>query len=165
MIKIQQASDLSIPLIAPLARTIWEEHYTPIIGKAQVDYMLNQFQSVQAIVQQITQGMMYYLVYQNDVLCGYFAIKIEQKDLFISKFYLSATTRGQGISRIMLAFIEQQANASACEQLSLTVNKDNSARKAYEKLGFSVQKSIKADIGEGYYMDDYVMVKPVSSSI
>ena len=32
-----------VEVVVPLANTIWTEHYTPIIGKDQVDYMLSTF--------------------------------------------------------------------------------------------------------------------------
>ncbi|MGB0563820.1 MAG: GNAT family N-acetyltransferase, partial [Spirulinaceae cyanobacterium] len=48
--------------IARLARSIWIAHYTPIIGAAQVDYMLAKFQSAEAIAAQVqTEGYRYYL--------------------------------------------------------------------------------------------------------
>ena len=43
------AGPRDIALIAGLARQIWTEHYTPIIGAAQVEYMLGRFQSQSAI--------------------------------------------------------------------------------------------------------------------
>ena len=45
-----------IETIEALAEEIWSEHFTPIIGKAQVDYMLGKFQSKQAICEQINNG-------------------------------------------------------------------------------------------------------------
>jgi hypothetical protein len=32
---------------------------------------------------------------------------------------------------------------------------------AYLRLGFKLAKAVKADIGDGFFMDDYVMVKPL----
>jgi hypothetical protein len=47
--------------VAELARDIWTEHYVPIIGRDQVDYMLDRFQSSDAIARQIESGCKYYL--------------------------------------------------------------------------------------------------------
>ena len=41
--------------IANLAEIIWNQHFTPIIGKEQVDYMVEKFQSYPAIKNQITK--------------------------------------------------------------------------------------------------------------
>ena len=53
-------------IVESLAREIWTEHYTPIIGKLQVDYMLDRFQSRQAIAQQIREGVLYFLIQEDD---------------------------------------------------------------------------------------------------
>jgi len=42
-----------------LAREIWTDHYVPIIGQAQVDYMLDTFQREEAIAAQLAGGYEY----------------------------------------------------------------------------------------------------------
>ncbi|NCA83730.1 MAG: GNAT family N-acetyltransferase, partial [Opitutae bacterium] len=42
-----------IAAVAALAREIWTQHYVPIIGAAQVEYMLEKFQSAEAIARQL----------------------------------------------------------------------------------------------------------------
>ena len=48
--------------LALMAKEIWEEHYTPIIGKDQVNYMIDKFQSESAIIQQIKDDYDYFIV-------------------------------------------------------------------------------------------------------
>ncbi len=56
--------------------------------------------------------------------------------------------------------MEQAARARGCSRLYLQVNKNNTGSiAAYERNGFAVAKSVKVDIGGGYFMDDYVMDK------
>ena len=43
--------------------------------------------------------------------------------------------------------------------LQLQVNRDNAAKSFYEKLGFVILKEADFDIGNGYFMRDYVMEK------
>ena len=45
----QVRSPAQIEQCALLAEAIWREYYTPIIGEAQVAYMLEHFQSAEAI--------------------------------------------------------------------------------------------------------------------
>ena len=54
-IKVVRDSD-EIATVARLAREIWHEYYAPIIGQAQVDYMVPKFQSESAIAEQIGDG-------------------------------------------------------------------------------------------------------------
>ena len=72
MMKVRKASQ--IKAVADLAREIWNEHFVPIIGQAQVDYMLERFQSAPAIRGQIAAGYEYYLVRDRGRYAGYFAL-------------------------------------------------------------------------------------------
>lgn len=57
MIEIQRIlSQSDIAQTADLAREIWTDHFTPIIGSAQVEYMLEKFQSPDAMTRQISGG-------------------------------------------------------------------------------------------------------------
>ena len=42
--------------VARLAREIWLDHYVPIVGRKQVDYMLEKFQSKQALEEQLSDA-------------------------------------------------------------------------------------------------------------
>jgi len=162
-ILIEQLNTEDIDAVARLARPIWFEHYSPIIGESQVEYMLNKFQSQQAIASQISEGYQYFQVTFSDKLVGYFSLQERDRaSLFIGKFYLSKNTRGKGIGRSMLAYIESLANELSCQSIDLTVNKNNPAYEIYLKLGFINQGSAQFDIGNGYIMDDYLMSKSLS---
>jgi hypothetical protein len=49
-----------IDAVASLAHDIWIQHYVPIIGQEQTDYMLAKFQSEPAISRQIADGHQYF---------------------------------------------------------------------------------------------------------
>ena len=60
----------------------------------------------------------------------------------------------------MMEFIQQKAVEMHLKSISLTVNKNNTAAiKAYEKMGFANIESIVINIGGGYVMDDFKMIK------
>ncbi len=163
MINIVEVKNLKdIKETAMLAHSIWNEHYIPIIGKEQVDYMLANFQSEQAIKEQIDEGYRYFLTYNNGKAVGYFAILADSKDgsLFLSKFYVDKDFRGQGIGRHCISYMEDICKANGLNRIWLTVNKYNSSSiKAYEKLGFRKVEELVQDIGNGFIMDDYRMEK------
>jgi len=163
MIKITSATTKEAALIEEIAAPIWQEHYTPIIGSDQVEYMLRKFQSAAAIKAQMTAGYHYLIVYCDNQPAGYMAVEKRDRSLFISKFYLNANFRGRGIARNMLAKIDELAQKENCQQLELTVNKFNPAYDIYLKLGFENVEAIQIDIGNGYIMDDYRMVKNLST--
>lgn len=147
-------------LLSRLAETIWHEHYTPIIGAEQVEYMLERFQSREVIDAQIRSNeQSYYLIKHNDETAGYFAIKPQNDMLFLSKIYILKSHRNKGIGKSAFRFIAAEARALGLSGVYLTVNKNNSdSIKAYEKMGLQKESSVVNDIGNGFVMDDYIMV-------
>lgn len=81
--------------------------------------------------------------------------------MYLSKFYLYKQERGNGHSHEMLSFIMDETKKAGLDGIELNVNKHNSACRAYDSLGFEIIRSEKNDIGNGFYMDDYVYYKKV----
>ena len=148
-----------IETIAKLAAIIWNEHYVPIIGQEQVDYMVSTFQSADAIENQIkNEDYWYYILYHQSLPSGYVALKQTGNELFLSKFYVLKEKRGSGIGKEGLRFIVSKAQELGSRSITLTVNKNNiNSIKAYERMGFKNEGPVVADIGSGYLMDDYRM--------
>ena len=145
-----------IESVAQLAKEIWEQHYTPIIGAKQVEYMLNKFQSHQAIKDQMDNGFQYYLLSLADEPIGYCSIQLEQQAIFLSKIYIQKAYRGFGFGKKFMDFIKKKAIRYAKPTIRLTVNKHNSnSISAYHNMGFTTTKEVVFDIGDGYVMDDY----------
>ena len=149
-----------------LAHEIWNQHFPPMIGQEHVDYMLDKFQGVPAITRQIREdGYEYYLIVDEDQYTGYFALVAEDGDggaLQLSKLYLKRSSRGRGLGRAVLAWIEEECIARGVRELWLTVNKDNADSIAfYQRIGFGIAGSSVTDIGGGFVMDDYRMAKSV----
>lgn len=163
MTKFIQATVADAATIEKIAKPIWREHYTQIIGVDQIEYMLKKFQSRQAICEQIEQGYWYYIIEHQKTDAGYMALQKRDTSLFISKFYLNTKHRGQGIAKDMLNYVKSLALDNHCTRLELTVNKFNPAYDIYLKLGFENVESIQIDIGAGYIMDDYRMQKTLAN--
>ncbi len=161
MIYLRKASgDEDIKRISKLAEIIWHEHYTDIIGKDQVLYMLENFQSESKITDSIiNDGYIYYMAFDGDKdssnCIAYLGAKADSDSVFLSKIYVHKDWRNQGIAKSLLDFVSY--DFSDKEFMHLTVNKENTlAITVYEKLGFIRTDSIKTDIGNGFIMDDYV---------
>jgi diamine N-acetyltransferase len=142
-----------------LAYEIWNEHYVPIIGQDQVSYMVDKFQSFEAISAQIKEDdYEYYIINYAFEPSGYIGIKPSGEELFLSKFYIIGNKRGKGLGKRGVEFIIKLAKELGIRTISLTVNKENvNSIKAYEQMGFKNLGPIVTDIGEGFIMDDYVM--------
>lgn len=150
--------------VARLASEIWREHYVSIISMAQIDYMIDRFQSVPAIADQIRhQGYAYYLFHRGDSSAvGYMAVKEEEGKLFLSKFYVRKEHRGKGYASRAIAFLEKLCKDRNLSHIWLTVNRYNTSSIAvYEKKGFRIVREQCADIGNGFVMDDFIMEKEI----
>lgn len=150
-------------LISELAKEVWNEHYISILKKEQIDYMTDKFQSLNAISYQIAnEGYCYYILFNEHPL-GYFAIKKEDDRLFLSKLYILKGERGKGYSGFVISFLKKYAIKNNLKSIYLTVNKENkSSIEVYNHFGFKIVDKKKADIGNGFYMDDFIMEKEVA---
>lgn len=154
-----------VAVVAALAHDIWYEFYVPLIGRAQVDYMVGKFQNAAAIQAQIAQGYEYFLVQREHASAraadlGYCCIQEQPGRLmFLSKFYLHHAARGSGTGRRCMEFIEGLGRRRGLSLLWLTVNKGNPAVRAYQRMGFRIAAELTMDIGGGFVMDDYRMEK------
>lgn len=159
------SSEDQIVTIVNLADEIWNEYFTPIIGKPQVDYMLEKFQSKKVITEQIENAVLYFLIKDNNEAVGYMGVIPEDRQFFLSKLYITSAERGKGYGRKAIEFLEQLAITEGVNKISLTVNKNNSATiNMYNKTGFENRGSVVKDIGNGFVMDDYKMEKIIPSS-
>lgn len=157
-ISIQRVERTDISTLAEVADDIWHEYFTPIIGLQQVEYMIEKFQSVKGLTKQFDNGYQYYFTVYNGKIVGYFGVQLQQDSLFLSKLYLKKDFRGKGISSQMLTYIKNMALECGRSEIVLTVNKHNhNTIEVYKHFGFEITKEQKADIGNGFYMDDYIM--------
>lgn len=157
---VKATSKKHFEAIASLAAIIWREHYIPIIGVEQVEYMIKNFQSAEAMYSQSREGYQYFMVYHNKQQVGYVSFKKQEDSLFLSKIYVSKDYRGQRIGKTAIAFVEKNALEMKCKSITLGVNKFNTnSIAAYEAMGFKNLGSMVTDIGNGFIMDDYKMEK------
>lgn len=156
-----------IEYLSRLATQIVREHFDPIIGKEQNDYMLARFQTPEAIARQLDEGYEYCFVCPPGTTgseppeqrrIGFVAFRPEGTDeLCLSKFYLRSDQRGRGYSHDMLEFVRREASRHDCSRITLNVNRNNfQAILAYEHLGFQKVGESRRDIGQGFVMDDLV---------
>lgn len=156
--------DSQVKELAGLAHEIWNQHFVPIIGQGQVDYMIEKFQSYPAMTHQLQEeGYEYYFFHYNGKNIGYVGIRPEENSLFLSKLYLKKAYRGRKLASRAFRFLEDLCRERGLSKIWLTVNKYNHDTIAvYKKIGFTVARAQVSDIGNGFVMDDYVMEKQVS---
>ena len=152
--------------ISKLANVIWREHYTPIIGTEQVEYMLEKFQSEEKVYSDIVNDNYTYFTAEcteHKKMVGYCAVTPKEDYILLSKIYIHKDYRGKGIAHKFLHEVYTLCKKKyGFNKIRLTVNKYNTnAIAAYHKIGFSTIDSVKVDIGDGFFMDDYIMEKEI----
>ncbi len=157
-LEILEARPEELGELAELAGRIWTEHYLPIIGAAQVAYMVEKFQSEQAIAEHLWRGQRYYFLRWGGADAGFMGIEKPEGTLFLSKLYVDKAYRGRKISRAALAFLSELCRREGLSSIWLTVNKRNgNSIAAYRALGFSTIREQTVEIGGGFVTDDFVM--------
>ncbi len=144
--------------LSAVADDIWRDHYTPIIGEAQVDYMLEKYLSPEALVEQINSGYQYYLLSYDYTFAGFAGVHKEDGALFLSKLYVHKDFRGTGIASYMFKQFIELCKKNHLSKIWLTCNRHNTnSIEVYKNWGFETVREEATDIGEGFVMDDYIM--------
>ncbi|MEP6674662.1 MAG: GNAT family N-acetyltransferase [Ferruginibacter sp.] len=162
MIIVKKISVESIPVIQKLAAAIWPEAYKEILTQAQLEYMLELIYSESALsIQILEKGHQFILASdESDHPVGFAAYSAKeetQKKFHLHKIYVDPTLQGKGIGNILLDFILKDIQGSGATQLELNVNRRNKAIRFYNKKGFKIIREEDIDIGNGYFMNDYIM--------
>lgn len=140
------------------AKDVFVDYYTDLIGIKQAQYMANLFLSESAISKLINNGAIFKMVCENDEILGFTEYILEDNRVFLSKLYVRKDKRNQGVGKLMLEDCVQYAKNNLIDSIYLTVNKgNNNSIEIYKHLGFKIIDSVKNDIGNNYYMDDYIM--------
>lgn len=154
---LRAATPADAAAIAQLAATIWQVHYPPIIGQQQVDYMLHLLYSQTALREQMDAGQQFHLIEIGKQPAGYIAVSEKAPgDFFLHKFYIDSALQGQGIGKALFEAISKQY--APLRSWTLTVNRKNyKSINFYFRLGFRITEVADFDIGNGYFMEDFVM--------
>lgn len=155
--------DADIRRMVKVAREVWREANIAFCSPEQVEYMIEKFQSFEAVSGQIMHGYRYFLIEEDGDIVAYFGVQPQGPRLFLSKFYILKQHRGRGLFSLGLDFMTELCKGQDMCSIYLTVNRNNThAYEVYLKKGFKVIEEAVADIGYGFVMDDYIMELEIS---
>jgi RimJ/RimL family protein N-acetyltransferase len=144
--------------LSEMARDIWIDYYTPFLNAELPEYVVEKFQSEEAIREQIKNGYLYSFVIFDEKKIGYYCIHPEGESLFMSKYYISKEYRGKGFGSKVMDEILENGREMNMKRVYLRVNKYNSGSiKIYLHKGFVTVGELEEDIGDGFVLEDYVM--------
>ena len=165
MCSIRSLSIDKAPLIQALAHKIWPIAYKEILSQAQLDYMLNWMYSNESLTQQMQEGHHYFGIYEADEMVGFLDIQPNHPEigvLKLNKIYVLPTFHGKGFGYQLIQFAINFAKNEQQKTIELQVNRYNKAKDFYSKIGFTIKEEKDFDIGNGYFMNDYVMEYRIS---
>jgi GNAT superfamily N-acetyltransferase len=156
-------------LIRSISERTWPSTYGHIISQEQIDFMLEWMYSDASLEKQMNTGCSFYIANLNGDDVGFCSVSPEEeennstekvagaKPHKLNKLYVLPIAQGTGVGKALLNKSIDVAKASGSSSLFLQVNKQNDAYTFYLKHGFVKEQEFKFDIGNGFFMDDYVM--------
>lgn len=160
MIQWREATAADIPVIQTIAAITWEPTYVPIIGQAQVEYMLSTMYSTTTLGTQMADGQRFLilLVEGKDVGFAGFGSEDTAGAIYkLHKLYLLPEVQGMGLGRYLIETVMDQVKQAGAKHLLLNVNRANPALHFYQKIGFKIKETVDIEIGNGFFMNDYIM--------
>ena len=155
---IRLATTADIEQIRSLCFLVWPQTYSSIISSEQIDYMLDKMYSPLSLAQQMEEGAEFILLYNATQSVGFASYQvITPTQCKLHKLYMLINEQGKGGGRILMQYVIDQCKQKGAQHLELQVNRQNKAVSFYEKLGFYKRETADFDIGNGFYMNDYIM--------
>lgn len=160
---IREVTVSDIATLKDIAAKSWKVAYSEILSQEQFDFMLGKFYSTEALTASIAESNQKFLLFSDGskplAFASYEVNYPEKGQTKLHKLYVSPNGQGLGIGKKLVDTIKTIAVEHHSSSLILNVNKYNKALNFYEKIGFKILKPEVIDIGDGYIMDDYVMIQ------
>jgi diamine N-acetyltransferase len=155
---ISNATLNDIECIRSLALEIWPATYSETFSPQQVIYMLNKLFSETSLQRQMTSEHQYLVIKAGYQPIGFASYSEIIPSIFkLHKIYILPAYQGLGAGKFTMEKIIDVLTAKRATALTLNVNKHNPAKAFYEQLGFKIAKTEFSEVGDGYFINDYVM--------
>jgi diamine N-acetyltransferase len=153
---ITQVNSDDLKVIQSMAQVIWNQHYPEIIGQEQVDYMLDRMYDLASLRKQQENGHIFFKVAKSSENMGFISVVAQEKGWFLNKLYVMPNAQRLGIGKLLLEYVIQKFDI---QEFRLQVNRQNyKAINFYFKNGFEIERVADFDIGDGYQMNDFIMI-------
>jgi len=158
---IRKADIVDIPLIREMAEISFRDTYKKILSKEQLEYMMDMMYSVQSLINQMTvQNNVFFIDEGNGYVSYRFQERREGINVFhLEKLYVLPSAKGKGLGKKLFFTVVDDIKSLSAQnpRIELNVNRKNPAVNFYEHLGMHKADSGDFPIGNGYYMNDFIM--------
>ena len=160
MITLRIAKEDDLSMISDLAEQIWPHTYGAYLSQEQLRYMLDLMYNHGELLSQLQKGHTFIIAHQGEKdlgFAGFSCIESEKNGYKLHKIYVLPETQGQGVGKLLMNEVVDLVGRNGGKTLQLNVNRNNKARYFYEKAGFIIKETVDIDLGNGFFMNDYVM--------
>ncbi|RZK68678.1 MAG: GNAT family N-acetyltransferase [Pedobacter sp.] len=162
MIILRKAKEEDIEVIQDIANSTWYNTYADYLSAEQIEYMLDKMYNKGVLLSQFQEGHVFLMAQENDKDMGYAGFSIldpEAASYKLHKLYVLPEMHGKGVGKILVNEVMNLVRDLGGKSIELNVNRNNKAADFYISAGFEIKETVNLDIGEGYFMNDYVMAK------
>jgi len=162
MILLRKGKEKDLPVIQEIARLTWGPAYGAIISQEQIDYMLEKMYNKGVLLEQLLEGYAFLIAEINSKDVGFASYSVTDainKIYKLHKLYVLPECHGKGVGKFLINEVLDKVKAEGGLRLELNVNRENKAKDFYERAGFIIKETVNLDIGNGFFMNDYVMQK------
>ncbi|MBC7651547.1 MAG: GNAT family N-acetyltransferase [Deinococcales bacterium] len=155
---IRIATTRDINDIQNIAYITWPITYKKIISTEQIEFMLEMMYSQEALENQFYEGSQFLIAEVDDEVVGFASFGFLKDNIYkLHKLYVSPNVQRTGAGKALLKESILKIIKLGGKKLELQVNRKNKAVGFYQKMGFEIVKEQNINIGDGFYMNDYVM--------
>lgn len=162
-VKILKAGENDLPVIHDMAQIVFRHTYFDILSPQQMEYMMEWMYSLPNLHKQLSEGHVYFIAYISGRPCGYMSIQKEGIDsgimvFHLQKIYVMPSEQGKGVGKLLFnQAVDYVTNSFLPSRIELNVNRNNNAVGFYRHIGMRILREGDFHIGEGFYMNDYIM--------
>lgn len=156
---IKQLSINNLGIISDLAHQIWPIAYKEMLTEEQISYMLSRMYDLQILEKAYLGGDTFYTYNFNKEDLGYIHLCAKDSELKLEKIYVLPSYHKTGIGAKLIDFCIEYASTNNFSAIYLHVNRENPSVNFYLKKGFIIDKTEDFDIGNGFFMNDFIMKK------
>lgn len=163
---IRRAEEADLSLVHDMAEVVFRHTYRDILSPEQMEYMMDWMYSMPNLYRQAEEGHVYYIAWKGDVPCGYVSVQPDgwSEDgrilWHLQKIYVLPAEQGNGLGRQLFdtatAHVRGETGGRPAS-VELNVNRSNPAVGFYRRLGMEIRRQGDFHIGNGFYMNDYIM--------